>query len=1502
MKSFFRASSIIVTAALLASLFLQTIAAAAPLSPAVIEQLRLEAAAKNSATRTASISSSIDTSTPNPVRVIVQFSGQPSAAGKYAATMGTSRITAKAAEAAVRLEQTSVLSTALIQGVQLKVNYQFNTVLNGVEITIPANQIPQLAALPGVLSIYENRIYIAAPVEDAYSSVIDTVYTDIAPIKQIGADEAWNKGFTGKGLKIGVIDSGIDYHHPDLKDAYKGGYDSFNKDSDPYEDGPVSQEDDPYGTGFAGSYHGTHVAGTIVARAANTAAEIQHKGIAYEADLYAYKVMGYTPMSSEAVGTSAQIIDGIERAVNDGMDVINLSLGTDLNKDPNSPMSIAINNAVLSGVVAVVASGNAASSGPYYYSMGSPATAQLAMTVGAVTSPVSLYSGSAVSSFDSGLEYPLQAMAWLTGHENFSAILGTEPLDTVYAGLGSTDDYEGIDASGKIVFLSRGSIPFADKISNAKLNGAKAIIIFNGIEKTDPVAGIVPDLSPSIEDRDGFIEGGFLGDDLAFIPTFVMSGMEGRALAQQVAANPATPLQFTFGADYPATVIGGDHVAPFSSRGPNSDSDFSIKPDFTAPGVGILSTFPEFLSYMPDATYEEAYARLSGTSMAAPHVAGLSLLLLQQHPDWTPFDIRAALANTATPLYDETSTLYDVYSQGAGRVNIAAAMETPAIIQALDTITILDKNLGSHEVTNPSSSISFGLMQAGSAPASEQLQVRNFSDDEQQYKTAIMVHGSVTTDPYQPIPSPDPFNIEAFLTGVDDNDIVTIAPGAAAPLSLQIAPSANAPDGVYEGEVVLTSLGGLPTLHLPFAVHIGDERPDNGFGLQDLVLSNRVISPGITGIESVHETSELAFTLQANNTNALALIVYDKSGSQIGFMHDSLNLDDADQLAMAATGRKSLPINGIYYDFNEQRERRLQDGQYTLELLAAQIGNDGKIAKDEYNQPIIYSAFTTIAVDTDDEDVLKVVQARRDFIGQHNDRILNQPALQFPSNSGITYKVTDSNKPAYIDKDGILRSLPASGSENVTLTVTITSAAKPSIKTSIPAIVTLKPIDKIIDIGGGGGGGGGFVPPVVIAPDTALPAGPEIPDNSPSIAAVIDQGQFRSAVKPALTSASAGNTVQASVADTDLQQALNQAASSPVGVIIKVPVTGNQQAQLTLSPSQAAMLSKAADGSTIILSTGQASVALPATALTGLPADASVRITVGNDTSSSSAFTAAYKEAVILGTPVSFEVDVLTNAGTDPLHVPIGQFITRSFTISGSSGIGTVGVLYLEDGRIRPAAAAFTPNSDGTITVAVSRPGFSVYAAAAHKVQFTDIRTSWAKSQIQSLADKFLMKGTSETTFAPKQKVTRAEFAAMLARALGLQASGPAPFDDVRSTDWFAQDVAAAYEAGLITGMNSASFAPGASISRQDLTVMLARALKLLDAPAQSPQPHRAYSDVSSFAAYAKESIEIVTASGLMKGVEAGGAITFQPSLPTTREAAASVIHSLLLQAKLINN
>ncbi|MDC3416738.1 S8 family serine peptidase [Aquibacillus sp. 3ASR75-54] len=407
---------------------------------------------------------------------------------------------------------------------------------------------------------------------------------------------------TGADVKVGVIDTGIDYTHPDLKNSFKGGYDLVDLDDDPME----TQPDQGMPT-----LHGTHVSGIIAGNG-------NMQGVAKEADLYGYRALG-----PGGRGTSIQVIAAIEKAVKDGMDIINMSLGNTIN-GPDWPTSIAVSRAIELGTSVVIANGNA---GPANWTVGSPATAPTAISVGASTPP---------------LKTPYLYDSFAGKVMELAPFMGAKPwaferkYPIVYAGLG-TEEIPNV--RGKIVVMKRGVIPFAEKARAAEAAGAEGVIIFNN-EK-----GLV---QGSVADDKGEIG----------IPVASISEADGKWLVEQ--AEKGT---YWINTNYQQTQ---DDIASFSSRGPVT-ANWDIKPEIVAPGAAINSTVPG------------GYMELQGTSMAAPHVAGGLALVKQAHPDWTPAKLKGALLTTALPLKNGDE-YYEPIEQGMGRMRIEKAIDTPVII------------------------------------------------------------------------------------------------------------------------------------------------------------------------------------------------------------------------------------------------------------------------------------------------------------------------------------------------------------------------------------------------------------------------------------------------------------------------------------------------------------------------------------------------------------------------------------------------------------------------------------------------------------------------------------------------------------------------------------------------------------------------------------------------------------------------------------------------------
>ncbi len=455
------------------------------------------------------------------IDVIVHLSEQPIVLQKQ---------TTKKRATSVDKQQQHVLHEMNIRNIHYKLLHIYQTIINAISITVDAKEIHKLHSIPGVVLIEPNLEVKAMGNtsnhhKHSFAEEVDPMFSEIKAL--------WAEGIEGQHIKVAVLDTGIDQHHPDIKDAYKGGmnfidqsdtayYNRVRDDHDPSETSPDERPADapekypsngnPYET-----YHGTHISGIIAGKHTNGV-----KGVAPKVDLYAYRVLGaYTS------GDMSTIIKGIEEAVIQKMDVINLSLSDDSDLESHA-MSIAVNNAVLAGSVVVSTAGN---TGSVRGSVRAPGTSRLGIAVG-----------------------------------------------------------------------------------NSTLS---------------------------------------------------------------------------------------DEIDGSSSRGP-SRPKFDIKPDIVAPGTEALSTMPRYENH-PEA-YKDAYKIETGTSQSAPYITGIAALIKQAHPDFTPFDIKIALTNTAKVLHTQS---YNVFDQGSGRVQPYAAVH-PSILAY--TVENIDKNGEGEIVENKKGAVTFGAV------------------------------------------------------------------------------------------------------------------------------------------------------------------------------------------------------------------------------------------------------------------------------------------------------------------------------------------------------------------------------------------------------------------------------------------------------------------------------------------------------------------------------------------------------------------------------------------------------------------------------------------------------------------------------------------------------------------------------------------------------------------------------------------------------------------------
>ncbi|WP_051251528.1 S8 family serine peptidase [Paenibacillus harenae] len=657
-----------------------------------------------------------------PIDVIVELKTDPVAVYRAKAKKGL-----KKSDAAYQTELSAEQAgfTASLAKLNAKPKRQYQHVFNGYSVTMPANQVDSLLGLPGVKAIYPDLEFKVSPVDSITPNMDES-----APF--MGSNFLWDLGFDGTGIKVGVLDTGIDYRHPSLASAYKGGYDFVDNDADPMETPP--DPNDPE----AATDHGTHVSGTIAGRGDpfNPGSGTGWvRGVAYGSDLYAYRVLG-----PGGTGSTEDVIAAIERSVQDGMDIINLSLGSSVN-DQYDATSIALNNVMLSGVVAVTANGN---DGPDSYTVGSPGSADMAISVGASSPPLDIPTIQA-----DGIE---KVYASIMAYSPELGDLQGQTLDLVFAGLGAPEDFEGKDLNGKAALIARGSISFAEKSLNAQAAGAAAVIIYNN-------------------EPGNF--GGTLGEEGNYIPTLSISQEDGLALKAGTETSGSIP--FTFGIE-----LEQDFMGDFSSVGPTLPG-LTIKPDISAPGVAIRSSVPAF-----DGNYEDAYADLQGTSMASPHIAGAAALLLQKDGSMDPFEIKSLLMNNAFKLEDREGRRYSHMAQGAGRADLGHTIEAKAVVMVEQSTNAVPSGESLPYFTG---SVSFGQKDAG-ALDTRTVTVKDIAGAASSYSIASIWHGSSV----------------GTLTASQDN--VTVSAGGTASFDLSLQVDQQAADGRYEGEIVLTGEDG----------------------------------------------------------------------------------------------------------------------------------------------------------------------------------------------------------------------------------------------------------------------------------------------------------------------------------------------------------------------------------------------------------------------------------------------------------------------------------------------------------------------------------------------------------------------------------------------------------------------------------------------------------------------------------------------------------------------
>jgi subtilisin family serine protease len=544
---------------------------------------------------------------------------------------------------------------------QATISRRFRIVLDGVTVSLPVRRLPRLAALPFVRKVYPSMRY--------------TLSLDKSP-SLIGADVLHaTTGARGQGIKIGVVDDGVDQTNPFFNPAGYSYPAGFPKGDTAFTTPKVivARAFPGPGSGARGklpldrqeSFHGTHVAGIAAGdEGTNAPAGADHppvtglSGVAPRAWIGNYRVFTIPTPIGNVVNTP-EIVAAFESAVADGMNVINFS-GGGPESDPATDATIEMaRNTAAAGVVPVIAAGNDRDDFGLG-SVASPGTAPAAITVAAVTNThifapaLSVTAPGAPATLKQiPIEKASTPASWSVSDQTLvdvgSIVGGGQPVERHLCGPpenpnGPVQPLPANSLTGAIVLVSRGLCTFASKADRAKAAGAIGMVLVdNRPGNPNPIplqlslpAGMISDL-----------DGARLRDYLA-----TTGGRAPIRLGND-------PLDIENGR--------GDVMTSFSSAGP-TDFGHLLKPDVSAPGGQILSsTLPEFAG--------SPFAVFDGTSMATPHVAGSAALLLELHPTWTAQQVKSALVSTAGPAWQDTAQTHEapVLLEGGGLVNLPRA-------------------------------------------------------------------------------------------------------------------------------------------------------------------------------------------------------------------------------------------------------------------------------------------------------------------------------------------------------------------------------------------------------------------------------------------------------------------------------------------------------------------------------------------------------------------------------------------------------------------------------------------------------------------------------------------------------------------------------------------------------------------------------------------------------------------------------------------------------------
>ena len=877
-------------------------------------------------------------------------------------------------------EKDAIIKSLKDSGVEFTEGVSYTTIISGFEIVIQACDFDKVCETVG-----EGSTVIVGEVYEKCDSQL--VENQVNFYEDTGIFNSSEFKYQGEGMVIAVLDTGLDYTHSAFSADPK--YFTANRDNlglkkekvaallaakdtraeyympgvtadDLYMSDKVPFAFD-YADGDSDVYslhnnHGTHVSGVIAGN------DDMITGVAPQAQIVSMKTFSDVEESAR----TSWILSALEDCVLLEVDVINMSLGTacgfsrESDKEAiNGNVYQKIRDAGISLVVAASNSYNSAygsdkngnlglTSNPDTSTVGSPSTYEGAMSVASINGKKTPY-----ILFNNSIIYFVEATNASSKEKDFFEELlkdrmpadSTEAIDLEYVvvpGAGRPADYYGMDVTGKIVLVRRGSTTFEEKAQAAQDAGAAAIIIYNNV-------------SGDIKMNAGTIS----------IPICSISQDDGELLA----ANKKGTIRIS------RAQTSGPFISDFSSWGPAPD--LSIKPEITAHGGNILS-----------AVTGGGYDRLSGTSMACPNMAGFIALLRQyvineyDMPNVTAADKRAINAlvscltmSTADIMYNTNGLPYAVRKQGAGLANLIKASMTSAYIQTYD------REDGSVMST---SKIELGDDKEKTGVYTFKFAINNFGDSELSYKLSAIVmtegvsetetvRGETTVTEEGYLLDGARFEVVNVTNGTKSGNKVTVKAGEVAEIEAKITLSSkdkkyldeSFENGMYvEGFVTLDAVNDTDVdLSVPYLAFYGDwtkaplfdtdyfetnkDELDDGISQDDKVMADAYPTRPIGGLYSDYVSYLGSYYFQQNprdeviaaNREFIALSYSDETVHSFRFVWAGLLRNAAKMVVTItndATGevifqtekhdiRKSYGDGGSIYPANIEVEFDTQD-------------------------------------------------------------------------------------------------------------------------------------------------------------------------------------------------------------------------------------------------------------------------------------------------------------------------------------------------------------------------------------------------------------------------------------------------------------------------------------------------------------------------------------------------------------------------------------------------